>query len=428
MDLEGDLVAAEQDRLAASDDNLQRWFARVADWPSAVLPAYGGRSIANLPASILTAMAPGADADGLLPALDSRLLDQSQLASSRVVILLVIDGLGQALLDAAQERDDLTYLSQPQSQATLTSVVPSTTAAALTTLQTGVGPGRHGMAGYTLYLPSQRQVYNMVRWAPVTGKDRRVMRSPEGFLPVPTIYQRFGKAGIDTVLVSNAAFESSPLTRVQASGVRFRGHRTLAELGRHVVRQVERDDQRRFVFAYWDGLDVISHSYGPTSPTAELELRLIDLAIGQGIIEPLASLGQDVTLLVTADHGHVPMPHEARLNIDAERRISNYLHNPPTGDARAMGLSFRQPEAREWLLEATGEHAAVIDVAGAVEAGLYGPGTPHPKLLQRVGDTLALARGETGLCSTAHNTGSIGGHGSLTAGEMLVPLLSWSWD
>jgi hypothetical protein len=60
--------------------------------------------------------------------------------------------------------------------------------------------------------------------------------------------------------------------------------------------------------------------------------------------------------------------------------------------------------------------------------GLYGPGPWHPELVERVGNTLVLAKAETAMTYPGANSQSIGGHGSLTEEEMLVPLLAWRFS
>ena len=63
-------------------------------------------------------------------------------------MLLVIDGMGEALLRQAGQGTQL--LAHRIGR--LTSVFPSTTAAAVTTLLTGLAPAQHGLTGWHMYL------------------------------------------------------------------------------------------------------------------------------------------------------------------------------------------------------------------------------------------------------------------------------------
>lgn len=409
---------------------MKRWFADMTGWREAVMPAFDGGSIANLPASIVMALHGESDTAwaGMAPPLRPEILPSNLFAGSRVVILAIIDGLDALALDRWRETGKAGIFDQADHRATITSVFPSTTAAALTTLQTGVVPGRHGMAGYTLYLHEIDQVLNMITWKPADGERELRGHGPSttGFLPVPTIFERLARyaRGVDTVVVSNALFSDSALTNLHSRGVRYRGYGSLTEFAYRIRREVERPG-RRFVSAYWDKLDDLSHSYRPDSDVADLEFALIEHALRAGVVEPLAALGEPATLIITADHGHVPLPQEKRIPLDDYGIRLDGLAHRPTGEPRTTGLTLLDESQRDRLRAGLGERGAVLAVDDAIEHGLYGPPPHHPDLKRRIGNTIVLGRGETAFRYADFNSGVIGGHGSLTAEEMLVPLLVW---
>jgi hypothetical protein len=413
--------------MALSSSNLQ-----LADWVEAVLPDYAGGSVANVPASILSIFdAPPLKPDSptsLLPALRPDILPEALVHDARAVVLLVLDGVGYRQLDAALESGDLPGFARAGHRSRLTSIFPSSTAAALTSLQVGVGPGTHGLAGYTLHLPAQQRVVNMIKWKPVGGgHTAKPMPLPESFLPVPTIYQHLAAAGIPSVVVSQAAFAKSALTRVHCSGVPYAGHRTLSEFPALLLREAQKPG-RRFVFGYWDGFDVVGHSYGPASMTAGNELRLIDRALEQGLLEPLERLGGDVAVILTADHGQTAIPLNRRRNLAEVTGLTRRWSHQPTGEPRALGLALQEPADLDRVREFIAGDGVVLPVTDALAMGLYGPGPWHPELVERVGNTLVLAKAETAMTYPGANSQSIGGHGSLTEEEMLVPLLAWRFS
>ena len=67
------------------------------------------------------------------------------VAGAEQVVLLVIDGLGEEQL---RERAALAPVMSSGVGGPITSVAPSTTACALTTLVTGKVPAEHGVVGY----------------------------------------------------------------------------------------------------------------------------------------------------------------------------------------------------------------------------------------------------------------------------------------
>ncbi len=176
----------------------------IAADPRLTLPAYGGRSIGNVASSVLRAFGaePMPSALPLLPPVDSALLPAELIAGARVVVLIVVDGLSRI----ARERVSESFASGPAPvvDSTLTSVFPSTTAAALTSLQLGVAPASHGMVGYTLFIPSLGRVVNMVTFKPVDGSQLpdQAIDLPS-FLSVPTVYDHLAESGIESVVVSH---------------------------------------------------------------------------------------------------------------------------------------------------------------------------------------------------------------------------------
>jgi len=392
-----------------------------------VLPDYDGGSNASLPASITTAfdVPPGGAGPALLPPLRRELLDSSLIAGARVIVLLVLDGLGRLRLDEALADGRVTGLGTSQHAATLTTVFPSTTAAALTSLQTGTPPGVHGMAGYTLYLPAQRCVANMITWKATGGVEPVVpLPEPRSFLNGANIYRRLHAHGVESTHISRNVFAGSPLTEAQAHGVPFAGHRSLAELVKQIRTHAARPG-RRFIFGYWDGFDALGHAYGSESDACDLELRLIDLALGEGLLDPLADEADDVALIITADHGHHEIPAERRIDLAEIPGLVERWSHRPTGEQRAAGLRLTDAADRQRIEQHVGDRMAVLDVQAAIAAGLFGRGELHPELLARVGDTLLLARDDSSVAYPGSSQQSIGGHGSLTAAEMLVPLLVW---
>ena len=400
----------------------ERRLLAAAGWPDATLPDYAGGSIANLPWTLLEAFGIPPET---LPPLRADVLDPAFFKDARVVVLLVIDALGLNSFEWARERQALAALAQPLVESRLTSVFPSTTAAALTTLQTGYAPSQHGIPGYTLYLAAQVATVNMVTWKPVGGgKSPRPMPEPKGFLGVPNIYQRLAKAGIETSIVSHLAFVDSALTNLQSAGVPYSGHRTPAEFAGLLLREAQRPGQR-FVFGYWDGFDALSHTYGPQSDTALNELAVLDRALGRGFFEPLAGGDGDVTVLLVADHGHVPLSQEGTRSLKDVLKQHNGSGSVPAGDRRGVGLPFDDEAGIQAVRALAGEDGVILPVADVIAAGLYGPEPLHPELEQRIGKTLLIARGDAAFTIPQSNNYTAGGHGSLTAEEMLVPLLGW---
>ncbi|MDZ7734066.1 MAG: alkaline phosphatase family protein [Acidimicrobiia bacterium] len=94
------------------------------------------------------------------------------------VVLLVVDGLGW---DQLQDRlDRLPHLGA-MAGSPISTVVPSTTATAMTSLTTGLPPGEHGVIGYRIHV--EDEVLNVLRWSTPAG-DARKSVPPHELQPV----------------------------------------------------------------------------------------------------------------------------------------------------------------------------------------------------------------------------------------------------
>lgn len=361
----------------------------------------------------------------MLPPLSGHALPATLLDDARVVVLVVVDGFSA---EALRRDDGLTPAVAPAHHGILTSVFPSTTAAALTSLQYGMAPGAHGMAGYTIFLPSAGRLVNLVRFKSVDGGsiDPRYL-NPRKMVTQPSMYERLRKAGVESVVVSHKDYAGSPLTEIHSGDTPYRGHRTAAEFAA-MLRSVSVQPGRRFVFGYWAGLDMVSHAWGPGSATARLEARLVQQALVEGFLRPLADEGGDVVVILTADHGHATIADERQMPLSELSRLAGSWMSPATGERRAVGLT-PQASGESALREATSGDGAIVTVDEAVAHGLYGPPPHHPELVQRIGRDLLLAKdGASFPYRSANGDGkpfASGAHGSLTAVEMVVPLLVW---
>jgi hypothetical protein len=97
------------------------------------------------------------------------------------------------------------------------------------------------------------------------------------------------------------------------------------------------------------------------------------------------------------------------------------------GDARARLVYARSGAEADVLAawqEVVGDGALVLPSAQAVAEGWFGP--VSPRIISRLGDVVAVARGGTALVRTQVEPGLaalIGQHGGLTSDEQWVPLL-----
>ena len=407
---------------------LRAWFDRATGWTDAVLPAYAGGSIANVAPSLLNALHVPMPA-AMLPPLSSDILDRALLDGVRTIVFIVLDAYGSAARTLGSgmlgTTSTGTFIERQ-----ITSVFPSTTAAALTSLQTGAAPGTHGLAGYTLFIPAAQRLVNMVTFKPVDAANSATTAvNPRTFLPVPTIYQLADDVGVEAVVVSHREYQRSPLTLVHSGDTRYRGHRTLAEF-MHLLREetCRESPTKRLIFGYWAGIDMLAHSYGPRGEATLSEVAMVERALQLDFIDRIAGTVQDVAVVVTADHGQITVPEADAQPMHRLVAENGGFGRPSTGERRSAGLTLSGDDQRAAVRQILQERGVLLDLDNAIQNGLYGPGPQHPELRERIGNSLLLARSGVSFPFRPPKDDaeySLGAHGALSADEMRVPLLVW---
>lgn len=237
-----------------------------------VLPDYSGGCISNIVPALL---------DGAVdppPWIPAHALEASQ------VVLLVLDGLGW---DQLQERRHLAPTLASLVGGPITSVSPSTTATALTSIATGLAPGEHGVMGYRVAV--DHDVLNILRWTTPSG-DARTRIDPHDFQP----HQAF--CSQVPAIVTKAEFVQSGFSGAHLADVRFRGYRVPSTM------LVELDSCLRagepFVCAYYDGIDKVAHEYG-LQAHYDAELKAVDRLVAD-VLELLPATPRSSSPPITA--------------------------------------------------------------------------------------------------------------------------------
>ncbi len=357
-----------------------------------VLPDFAGACIANIVPALLDG---SVEAPAWIPEVA---LDAAQ------VVLLVLDGLGWEQLE---ERRHLAPTLASLLGGAITSVAPSTTATALTSIATGLTPGQHGVVGYRVAV--DHEVLNVLRWSTPAG-DARKRIDPHWFQPTSAFCAQ------RPCIVTRAEFVASGFSGAHLADVRFRGYRVPSTLLVEVRRALAGGEG--FVYAYYEGIDKVAHEYG-LGEHYDAELRAADRLVA----ELLSELPRDAALVVTADHGQVDVGDRlVPLHPDVATHVSFQ-----SGEGRFRWLHAR-PGRVDALAEAARAHhggaAWVRHRDETVEEGWWGD-TVTDAARGRLGD-VALVASEAVSFTDPADTGPfrlVGRHGSLTPAEMYVPLL-----
>lgn len=383
-------------------------------------PDFDGGSIVDLMDSVLRSRGGDAAGAGL------RAVDVSGWRDARTVVLLVLDGVGMAQLDLLP---DDSFLRRYCAHA-LTSVFPSTTAAAITTFMTARAPAVHGLTGWHVRFDEPGLDGRVLAILPVTPRGSRdaselalapddvlarVCRTPSMFASLPG----------NSCVVSPADIVDSPFNLRHSAGARRIGHYGFPDMLDQIDCALRAPSPPSYLYAYWPDFDHCAHQLGAASDEARALLRAADAALGRWV---QAQPRGDTLLLVTADHGFIDGPPQRLIEMEEFPLLADCLASPLSGERRAVFCHVKPGRVRDFErgLHALDHACTAWRSADLQTAGRFGPGTPHPKLRSRIGDFTLEMRDDWTLRDTMPGERRhrlVGVHGGTHADEMRVPLV-----
>lgn len=386
-------------------------------------------------------------------------LDQLGDAQAPIVMVLV-DGLGwQMLHERAGHTPNLRRLLADSDY--LHTCAPSTTAAALTTLATGVYPGAHAMVGYAVrdpllrghlgagHVPGPGDVFDLITF-------KNSSHDPLTWQSVPTLIERANakaNAGcgpqLGAVSIGRSKFAGSGLSLAAWRGFKHIGVDALDQRPYQAYRAIK--EGAKLVYLYVGELDHAGHNHGWHSDKWLEALEALDAMVGQ----LFRRLPAGTRIVLTADHGMVDTERHHRIDLAKEKELAKdvvavagesrflQLYVPDdvasapaagsparsvAGPRRAGGVvenngreELAQRVAKRWA-EFLGDRAIWVGTDPSPLMGALSPGARAA-----VGDVLvALNDNWTVVDSRVqsfHATQLIGVHGSLTPVELEVPLI-----
>ena len=400
-------------------------------------PDYDGGGLVNLAATVLDLCGARGPDDppplrGVTPAL---------LEGVRNVVVVLSDGLGSDQLKRLANGGDVPFLARILDRAArgdaaqlidATTIFPSTTAAAITTINTARTPQEHGNIAYFLWLEEFAAVAQMLRWGPAAQRRGSFFDDPtvdpRAYAKVPSIHRAIRDHGGRSYIVEPEIFRNEAMTRMHASEATFVGYLLASTMGvrvRELLDTRPEDDTPMYIYAYWAGVDTVAHWYGPRGAEHAAEAAGLDRNLERALGDRPPG---DTLVILTADHGHASVDPTRLIDLEADAELRSLLRNPIAGEPRLVFLHTDHPaDVKRYLEQAYPGAFFLIDREEAIEAGLFGRGDAT-LARKRIGEVLALIGDDRG-ASVVRVDGQVvrhrGSHGGMSPDEMRIPVLLW---
>lgn len=413
-------------------------FAKSYEFDHLVMPRYDGASIANLAptiARLLNVSYKGRE-------LKNRFLVEDVEFSDHI-ILFVLDALGYNILTLGGNVTEKFKALFPENLARvgfITSVFPSTTVTALTSMFTGLLPSEHGMLGYTMFLKEIGAITNMITLSPVNEDERgRIFAlglSQDKILPNRKLTEVLAQSGVKSRVLIRYAIKGSGLSTLLYRGAEVIPYLSQSDMFLSLLK-ILRERKSGLTIVYWDNIDAAAHHYGPLSEEAMAELMLFLHSMEVFLKSTKRLKAKNVTVMLTADHGQAQTKDELSFRVEDFNWIKESLVIPPTGEGRCAYMYIRRDVQGfcQKFRKIFSKHFHLLDSSDAISMGLFGGRSLSRSYFDRVGDYISIAKGAAKLTFTYNLIERseppfvrYGSHGGLTLHEMLVPFVNARLD
>jgi len=398
-----------------------------------VLPNYDGYSILNIPPSVTRLFS--------IPAFGVEPLSDEILAplegNVRNIILILMDALAYHRLVKWIAGGTVPLwkdLGEKGVFTPITSITPSTTAAALTTLWTGCSAATHGITGYVMWLKEYGIVANAILHAPISymndvGSLSKAGFDPRYFLSCPSFGMHLADNGISVHSYLRNTIIRSGLSTMLFRGSELHSFHTAAEMWVDLRELLETSKEvRNYAWIYWGEVDHYGHIYGPDDERTVAEfVNFTDMLERLFLSRLNPEIRKDTLLILTADHGQIFTPKEADFELRNHPVLDRMLHISPTGENRLAYLYLKpgkESQAVDYVQHNWPGKFEIIESRRAVTAGLFGTDRINSNLLDRIGDYILIARDDAYLWGDKKENPLLGRHGGLHTEEMIVPFLA----
>jgi predicted AlkP superfamily pyrophosphatase or phosphodiesterase len=358
------------------------------------------------------------------------------------VVMFLVDGFGWRFVERFQDAPFIKRLTRDGKVEKLTSQFPSTTAAHVTTIHTGLTVGESGVFEWFYYEPQLDRMIAPLLFSFAGDKERETLKAAgvdaKRLFPVGIFYADLKKLGVESHVFGIRDYTPSIYSNAVMQGADLRRFNTIPEALINLGLLLEKQTSPTYINLYFDKIDSLCHEYGPTAPQTEAEIEAF-LLVMENFFERTFARKKRVLFMMTADHGASETDPQTTIFLNTDARFAgierflktnrNGEYLVPAGSPRDMFLYIKEDlldEAQTFLASRLEGKAEVVQVSELITQGYFGADI-SAEFRARVGNLVILPyRFESvwWYVKDKFEQNYYGHHGGLTPQEMEIALFT----
>ena len=326
------------------------------------------------------------------------------------VVAVLFDGMGQNIV--RKHLKENSYIRRNYAT-TINSTFPPTTAAATTSFLTGKYPIETGWLGWTEYFKDYDRniiLFNSVDY----NSEEKVIK--EGETNIADRY--FPTKKIFAIIEENN--KDVRAFNISRYPIQKDGPKHLMTTGASMLHKVLKENDKCFVYFYWDSPDREMHETGIDSWTTKYQVHK-----AQRFIKKVTKQNPDTLFILLADHGHINVKF---LDICEHKDLYDLLDKPMTLEKRTPSFFVKEGKEQEFeqlFNKYYGEHFELMATKEALKEKVFGDGEAAKGAKEVLGNYIATSIDEYALYASKelpHLSFFKGHHAGGTKEERLIDI------
>lgn len=316
------------------------------------------------------------------------------------VIVILFDAMGSKILDRTLSEKDFFIKNKYKN---ITTVFPTTTTAATTSMLTGLNPKEHGWLGWNMYIEPIDKTITLF-WNSEKGSDKVC----EEFLKV--------KSKLVTKDIIEEINDKKEDIAIKLFPFGDNKYENIDDMLQKIKDETKKRG-KKFIYAYDDEPDQTMHEFGPDSDEVKALIKERN-----DKVEMLCENLQNSLVIVLADHGQIKVDN---INLTNYPEMFSMLERTISIENRAVAFKIKHNFKEKFPIlfnSVLGNYFNLYTKDEVIKNDFYGLGSSNELFESALGDFMAVATNETkaliteseGLCSI---------HGGLHDDEVFIPLI-----